>query len=449
MIAGTAGSFEPSRQVVSFDVRRIGRKMPRQRYQRGTLRTSVPAHGDRPEQKLPRGQYWAQWYQYVRQPDGSEKRRRREKIITRELAEKHRIAKDYTGSLNRGDAQRVLDLLIAQDSGTYVPPNTEATFGQLASEWVALSAPNWGPHTTRTAGNLVEKHLITGAIGKRPVVELTHVELQTWINGYVELPASRSLLNALLYHTRTIFEHAIDRGIIERNPARKLKATARKRPSKRALSMDECRRLLSAVIGRDHLILRAFVQLGLRPEEMFALRRDDVSANFLRIDEAIVDGEAAPTKTEASEASVYLPAGLAVELRNWIECSSGEPHNWVFPAQSGGPINAHNYLARTLKPAAIRAGVGVTDTGKKDRSGNPILRTDVNFQVLRRTCATLFGAHAKDPRLTQAQLRHADPTVTLRHYQQAIPEELQLAAVALEAELTENTEQELNSQGIQ
>jgi len=36
---------------------------------------------------------------------------------------------------------------------------------------------------------------------------------------------------------------------------------------------------------------------------------------------------------------------------------------------------------------------------------------------LRRTCATLLGAQAKDPRHTQAQLRHADPTVTLRHYQ--------------------------------
>jgi integrase len=61
--------------------------------------------------------------------------------------------------------------------------------------------------------------------------------------------------------------------------------------------------------------------------------------------------------------------------------------------------------------------------------------TDVNFQVLRRTCATLFGAKAKDPRDTQAQLRHADPSVTLRHYQKSIPASVRAAAVALESEL--------------
>jgi len=49
--------------------------------------------------------------------------------------------------------------------------------------------------------------------------------------------------------------------------------------------------------------------------------------------------------------------------------------------------------------------------------GMELETTDVNFQVLRRTCGTLFGAKAKDPRDTQAYLRHADGPVTLRHYQ--------------------------------
>ena len=34
--------------------------------------------------------------------------------------------------------------------------------------------------------------------------------------------------------------------------------------------------------------------------------------------------------------------------------------------------------------------------------------------VLRRRCVTFFGAKAKDLSDTQAQLRHADPSVTLR-----------------------------------
>ena len=54
---------------------------------------------------------------------------------------------------------------------------------------------------------------------------------------------------------------------------------------------------------------------------------------------------------------------------------------------------------------------------------------------LRRTSSTLFGARAKDPKSTQAHMRHADPQITLRHYQQAIPAEVKAAAIALEADL--------------
>jgi integrase len=81
------------------------------------------------------------------------------------------------------------------------------------------------------------------------------------------------------------------------------------------------------------------------------------------------------------------------------------------------------------------ARVGLRDSGKKDEDGRPIHTSDVNFQVLRRTCGTLFGDKAKDPRSTQAQLRHADPQITLKHYQQAIPETVKLAAIALEADI--------------
>ena len=56
----------------------------------------------------------------------------------------------------------------------------------------------------------------------------------------------------------------------------------------------------------------------------------------------------------------------------------------------------------------------------KDCKGRPILAIDVDFRALRRTCATLFGGYARDPKTTQAQLRHADPTVTLKHYQKSI-----------------------------
>jgi integrase len=424
--------------VVSFDVKDIGRHMSRRRFQRGTLRASVPAHGDNPERKLPRGTYWATWYRYVRQPDGSEARRHREKIITRELAEKHGIAKDYTGPLAKSDGQRVLDLLIAQDAGTYVPPDTAATVAMVGQEYLALSEPNWGPHMVRSAGSLVRKHIISGAFGGRSIADLNESYLQGWINGYVNAGASKSLLKGLLLHTRAIWKHARKKKIITENPTEDLRAKSKQRVCERYLTVEECRRLLSVLAGRDHIIVRMFIQLGLRPEEMFALRRDDVQGDQLRIDEALVEGQSAPTKTEASDDYVYIPPDLAVELKGWLECSRAEPTDWLFQTEHGrcGFLNANNYRNRILQPAAIRAGVGVIDTGKRDAKGKPILKTDVDFRALRRTCATLFGDRAKDPKSTQAQLRHADPAITLKHYQKSVPASVKAAAIALENDLT-------------
>ncbi len=243
--------------VVASDLRGIGKHMPRRRYQRGTLSTSVPASSTRAERKLPRGTYWSQWYQYVRQPDGSESRRRREKIITRDLAAKYGIARDYDGPLTKTDAQRVLEALIEEESGIYTPPDTEATFEQIAREYITLNETNWGAHTTRTSRNLIETHLI-GKLGPRTVAGLNSLELQAFLNGYVNSGASKSLLNKILLYLRAILDLAVVKEIIAanpaRNPAHKLKARSRMRPCDRALTVDECQRLLSAVVGRDHLI---------------------------------------------------------------------------------------------------------------------------------------------------------------------------------------------------
>jgi len=84
-----------------------------------------------------------------------------------------------------------------------------------------------------------------------------------------------------------------------------------------------------------------------------------------------------------------------------------------------------------LKPAALLAGVSLC-TGKKGAATSA-----VNFQSLRRTSSTLFGARAKDPKSTQTHMRHVDPYVTLKHYQQGVPAEVKAAAIALEQDLLE------------
>jgi hypothetical protein len=45
-----------------------------------------------------------------------------------------------------------------------------------------------------------------------------------------------------------------------------------------------------------------------------------------------------------------------------------DPRAWLFPAAMGGPWSAQNYLNRVLKPAAVRAGVGVFTRRSREKA---------------------------------------------------------------------------------
>lgn len=379
--------------------------MPRARYQRGSLK------------KIGHGRYRAQWFQY-RQTEAGEKRVHREKILTHELGEKYRIGVHEPGPLTKANAQRLLDLLIAEDNGKFVRPDSAATVEQVARQYIALKMPRWGPHSTRVSKPVIENHIIA-RIGSRPIAEVTFLELQGTINRLMQSGASYSLLHKVVTFTRAIFDIAVELDIIGKNPAKKLEFKSQKVKSRRFLTLEECRRLLSKLQGRDHLIVRMFIQLGPRPEEMFALRRNDVLADAIRIDEAWVDGKVIELlKTDASYGCVYIPPDLNAEVQSWLNSTGGDDCSWLFPAaRRSVPIRYENFRKRVLQPAAIAAGIGKVD-----------------LLALRRTCATHFGQRA-NPKDTQAQLRHADAATTMRYYQQSIPESVKEAARALEEDL--------------
>jgi hypothetical protein len=71
-----------------------------------------------------------------------------------------------------------------------------------------------------------------------------------------------------------------------------------------------------------------------------AHRRNDVVEDTLRIDEAIVEGASATVKTEASEATVYIPPDLQTEFRCWLEGISADPKAWLFPSPKGLPLGS-------------------------------------------------------------------------------------------------------------
>jgi len=81
-----------------------------------------------------------------------------------------------------------------------------------------------------------------------------------------------------------------------------------------------------------------------------------------------------------------------------------DPKAFLFPTATGTAYRVGNFLKRVLKPIAKTAGIA-----------------DFDFRAMRSTASTLFQAHST-VKETQGQMRHADPTTTLRYYVKVIPE---------------------------
>lgn len=354
----------------------------------------------------------AEWHIY-RTVDGKEKRHHRGPIVLGPCAR-----------MTKAEAQTELDRRIVDDSKQKPEPvrNQPAVFlqvGTVAAElesMLALDRSHIEPETDKTHRSIVARQ-INPAIGELMLSDVTRERLQSLLNTLAETMSESTVKKARNLLGR-LFTLATEDGKIAKNPMRLVKRPRTRKPERRYLTEEECSALIAAAHGRDRLIIRLCVVLGLRPGEVLALRRNDVETERIRIDEASREGKLKRPKTEASAAWVTLPPALSLELRHWLETSLEDPAGFVFPSDKPGhPLRQNNFRKRILQTIARRAGIeGVT------------------FQQLRRTTAT-HAQHVGSIKDAQAMLRHANPDMTAGTYMQSIPESVRKAVEELEKKI--------------
>lgn len=389
-----------------------GRHMARDRYQRGR----VEAVGS--TVKKWRGHY----YLYERLADGSEVRRH--KTVTLGLRAK----------LSKGDAarklQETIDRETKQPQAVY-PEMTVAEFWR--TRFKPLWEPRWKENTRKLTVYSIERYVIA-RIGLLRLCDVDRFALQTVAND-LAAKYSRSVVHKFIVYARAIFEEAVDQEVIVRSPARKLEIpeTARRRQT-RLLSLDEIRALIDAAHGRDRIILRILMLCGLRPGELFALRRNDFIGDQLRIDETVADsGATVDPKTEESAAFVCLPASLATEIRFHVEHLADQaPDAFLFPSRTGGPMAVKNYLRRDLRAIAENARAKRMNELREEPPASWL--ADVTHQMFRRSCATYLHQYAS-ARDLQGHMRHASPVTSLTYYAREIPATVRAAVEELDASL--------------
>ena len=324
-----------------------------------------------------------------------------------------------------GPEREVADIVSTADADSLSPRPSHVQFGEVARQYIAIKESTWGTHAAKSSISIIHKHLV-GKFGARSVDELTAVEIQLFIGELVKQNASLSLLRKTVEHLRSILDLAHELEVIRCNPMRrstfKLKYKSQKPRSNRYLTVAECQALIAMLSGRDRLIVRMFIQLGLRPEELFALRRNDVVGEFLRIDEVLSRGALRARKRARLTDTVFVPQGLLLELRKWTAGTHGGDEDWLFPTHRRKcaplfPISDMTFRNRVLKSAAIEAGLA-----------------DLDLTTLRRTCAVLFTQHACAPDV-QAQMRLSGVKANWKTRLQYFTKSLKASAMEVEARL--------------
>ena len=301
---------------------------------------------------------------YVEQADGTEKRMRRKVTIG-----------NCADIPTKGEAEDKLQEHIRLARGQRITSGG-ATVAALCDEYVLMRKGDWSEANQKTVQSVFD-NLIKPSIGPLEVKQVGAVDLKALMNGLTERGwktpkgharsgVSLSYARKARSYLRGVFDYAVSQNLIPRNPARDSVVMLKvpigaKKPSKKYLELEDLPKLLAQLNAEDHVVIHIALMCALRPNEIYALRRDDVGDGFIRIDESLDrKRNVKDPKTESSKANVFMPPKLERELSDWLRTHPGKAGDLIFPNRDGKPRNRHNELNRMLKPARSARGLGTS-----------------------------------------------------------------------------------------
>jgi integrase len=376
-------------------------------------------HQDGWIEKTAAGTWKAHWYEYVKDAQtGEERRRHRSRIVgvVAKAGKQPKTDRSISSSerpLLKFEAEAELQKIIAPLNATQSSRRDDRVPLSWFVEyrWRPTMEGNWGATTKKTNGYFIRA--IVHRFGDTPLCELDSVQLQDWLNK-MAIDYSRSMVFHCHTYLKSICAEAVDQDFLAKDPARKLKRPKTAKPDEAVLKWGHCQSVIDAAETlRDKLAIKVASGTAVRPGELFAFRWRSFEElpsgrHALKVTETVYKCQLRSwAKTEGSEDYVPVPNRLAIELQEWRKISAhAGSDDFIFPNSKGGFVDYENFSARVLEP--IREKLGLSK---------------LNFQMLRRSYATLAVGERKGTlKDVQKQLRHARPDTTLENYVKEIPE---------------------------
>ena len=290
--------------------------------------------------------------------------------------------------------------------------------------------------TTQERTRSVLKNHLNPELGDLMLKEITLEVLQGYFARLQATKLSAESVDKIRDVASAVLRTAVDYGRLIVNPAEKIRLKLKGRrlhKPKPFLRRAEFNNLLEAIQEPYGTMVFVAVFSALRVSELAALKWRNVGADSITIEERYCRGDWDAPKSEASQATIAVPPevleriqrlkGIEVVIRAGrgnrrvrLVRSDG-PDDLVFQSPyKGAPMRDNNVLTRHIKPAANSLGIGW-----------------VNWQVLRRTCATWLQQAGVDVKDAQGLLRHSRASTTQDIYQQVVSESQRRAVGKLSA----------------
>jgi integrase len=259
------------------------------------------------------------------------------------------------------------------------------------------------------------------ALDGKDISEISRLDVKRLAYEMLKQGKSRSTVKCTLAPLSEMFNHAIEDGHVQVNPAlRVLKRTrgeVGERQEKVAfLSRDEVTLLLDACrryFPSYYPFVLCLVRTGMRIGEVIALQWGDLDFNgrFAEVRRAINDGIVSTPKSGKGR-RVDLSAQLAKTLRAHLVARKEETLKkgwekvpvWVFANEAGNPLNPDNFRNRVWPKLLAKAG----------------LRT-IRIHDLRHTYASLLIAQGEGLAYVRDQMGHHSIKVTVDTYGHLVP----------------------------
>ena len=230
--------------------------------------------------------------------------------------------------------------------------------------------------------------------GRRLLQTITREQMQAFLND-LGARFSSSIVGHLRWHLHAIFKLAMSDGAVEFNPASGLFIPGCKQaPAKRVMTKEDVRLALGVLDVRGRLILRMGIFDGMRPGEIFAIQLGKIDGNSVLIDRRIyynnMDTPKGRKGKNTSRTVALSPGTVAYLLiwRSFLAERGGDA--LLLPSETGvTPMRPDNLWKREVRPRLEQVGLEW-----------------VNFQVLRRTKASLSRKAKVDGKVSADQRGH-------------------------------------------